>query len=203
VTPADVMSVFPLFAVWRPGGACGDDWRGDDRQDRRAYFEQQLPIKEIVRTLSVSRSTVRKVIRSKSTEFKYPRDVQPRPKLGEWVEVLTEILEQEAKLPRRERRPTQRLFEELRGRGYDGARQRAPVCQGVAERACPGSGPGVRADELCPWRGVSVRLEPRDDPAAGAAADDQGGAHEAISPPHAVRACLFPRDPGTGVRRSR
>src|SRR5260221_8433434 len=88
---------------------------------RRAYFEQHRPIKEIVRTLSVSRATVRKVIRSHKTEFKYARGVQPTPKLGDWVEVLTEILEQEAKLPRRERRSTQRLFEELRGRGYDGA----------------------------------------------------------------------------------
>jgi len=88
---------------------------------RRAYFEQQRPIKEIVRTLSVSRTTVRKVIRGRATEFKYERDVQPAPKLGEWVEVLAEILEKEAKLPRRERRSTQRLFEELRGRGYDGA----------------------------------------------------------------------------------
>ena len=35
--------------------------------------------------------------------------------------MLVEILEAEAKLPRRERRSTQRLFEELRGRGYDGA----------------------------------------------------------------------------------
>ena len=90
-------------------------------QIRRAYFEQQRPIKEIVRTLSVSRATVRKVIRGHATEFKYERGVQPAPKLGEWVEVLTEILEKEAKLPRRERRSTQRLFEELRGRGYDGA----------------------------------------------------------------------------------
>ncbi len=31
-------------------------------QIRRAYFEQQRPIKEIVRTLSVSRAPVRKVI---------------------------------------------------------------------------------------------------------------------------------------------
>src|SRR5260370_42265519 len=46
---------------------------------------------------------------------------QPTPKLGDWVEVLTEIIEKEAKLPKRERRSTQRLFEELRGRGYDGA----------------------------------------------------------------------------------
>ena len=90
-------------------------------QIRRAYFEQRRPIKEIVRTLSVSRATVRKVVRGQATEFKYERGVQPAPKLGEWVEVLTEILEKEARLPRRERRSTQRLFEELRGRGYDGA----------------------------------------------------------------------------------
>ena len=88
---------------------------------RRAYFERHLPIKEIVRTLSVSRATVRKVIRGSATEFRYERGVQPAPKLGEWVEALTEILEKEARLPRRERRSTQRLFEELRSRGYDGA----------------------------------------------------------------------------------
>jgi predicted DNA-binding protein YlxM (UPF0122 family) len=88
---------------------------------RRAYFEQDLPIKEIVRTLSVSRATVRKIIRSHKTEFKYERGLQPAPKLGGWVEILTEILEKEGKLPRRERRSTQRLFEELRGPGYDGA----------------------------------------------------------------------------------
>src|SRR6202522_3425958 len=88
---------------------------------RRAYFEQDRSIKEIVRTLSTSRATVRKVIRGHKTEFKYARVVQPTPKLGDWVEALTEILEEETKLPRRERRSTQRLFEELRGRGYDGA----------------------------------------------------------------------------------
>ena len=88
---------------------------------RRAYFEQRWPIEEIVRTLAVSRATVRRVIRSQKTEFKYQRGVQPAPKLGEWVTVLTEILGSEAKLPRRERRSTQRLFEELRGRGYGGA----------------------------------------------------------------------------------
>jgi transposase-like protein len=32
---------------------------------RRAYFEQHRSIKEIVRTLSVSRATVRKVVRGK------------------------------------------------------------------------------------------------------------------------------------------
>jgi hypothetical protein len=41
-------------------------------------------------------------------------EVQPTPKLGDWFEVLTES--REAKLPKREHRSTQRLFEELRGR---------------------------------------------------------------------------------------
>jgi predicted DNA-binding protein YlxM (UPF0122 family) len=62
---------------------------------RRAYFEQHLPIKEIVRTLSVSRTTVRKIIRSHKTAFKYERGVQPSRKLGAWVDRLTAILEKE------------------------------------------------------------------------------------------------------------
>ena len=92
-------------------------------QIRRAYFEQGRSIKEIVRTLSVSRATVRKVIRgAEMTAFRYTaRAAQPSPKLGPWIKDLVEILEAEAKLPRRERRSTQRLFETLRGRGYDGA----------------------------------------------------------------------------------
>ena len=101
-------------------------------QIRRAYFEQQRPIKEIVRLLSVSRATVRKVIRGHETEFKYERVVQPAPKLGEWIAVLTGILEAEAKLPRRERRSTQRLFEELRGQGYDGAHDSVLNRTGIA-----------------------------------------------------------------------
>ena len=90
-------------------------------QIRRAFFEQRRAIKEISRELRVSRATVRKVVRSDRTAFKYAREVQPAPKLGEWIEPLTKILEEEATLPKRERRSTQRLFEELRGRGYDGA----------------------------------------------------------------------------------
>ena len=90
-------------------------------QIRRAFFEQRRAIKEISRELRVSRTTVRKVVRSGASEFKYAREVQRSPKLGEWIEILTEILEAEGKLPKRERRSTQRLFEELRGRGYDGA----------------------------------------------------------------------------------
>ena len=60
---------------------------------------------------------MRKVLRTRATEFSYKRDAQPLPKLGPWVAVLTEILEGEAQLPHRERRTTQRLFEELQALG--------------------------------------------------------------------------------------
>ncbi len=46
---------------------------------RRAYFDQHRSIKEIVRTLSVSRATVRKVVRGPLTEFKYERGFSPHP----------------------------------------------------------------------------------------------------------------------------
>ena len=49
---------------------------------RRAYFEQHRSIKEIVRTLSVSRATVPKVIRGHKTEFKYERSRHPDSECG-------------------------------------------------------------------------------------------------------------------------
>lgn len=49
---------------------------------RRKFFVKGKSIKEIVRDLGVSRSTVSKVLRSGETAFAYARSVQPLPKLG-------------------------------------------------------------------------------------------------------------------------
>ena len=88
---------------------------------RFEHYQNGKGIKRIARELGIARDTVRRVLRSNATAFAYKREVQPQPKLGSFVPVLTAILEAEAKLPRRERRSTQRLFEELHGRGYEGA----------------------------------------------------------------------------------
>jgi len=66
-----------LARIGREGlmGMVGVDKIGEIR---RAYFEQKRSIKEIVRTLSVSRATVRKVIRGHQTEFKYARTFSRR-----------------------------------------------------------------------------------------------------------------------------
>jgi transposase len=77
-------------------------------------------IKEIARDLKVSRNTVRKVLRSGETSFEYERVVQPRPKLGRWAAELDGLLAGNAAKAAREQLTLIRIFEELRGRGYDG-----------------------------------------------------------------------------------
>jgi hypothetical protein len=48
------------------------------------------------------------------------RQVQPRPKLGRWKEQLDRLLAANVEAPARERLTLIRIFEELRGLGYDG-----------------------------------------------------------------------------------
>jgi hypothetical protein len=55
-----------------------------------------------------------------ATSLEYERDVQPRPKLGRWTEELDALLAGNAAKPAREQLTLIRIFEELRGRGYDG-----------------------------------------------------------------------------------
>ena len=88
---------------------------------RRAYFVQKKPIKVICRELRVSRKVVRKVIRTEATEFRYERTAQPLPKLGPWVGALDGLLLGNESKSARERLTLIRVFEELRGQGYDGS----------------------------------------------------------------------------------
>ena len=87
---------------------------------RRAFFGQGRSIKAICRELRVSRKVVRKVIRSKATEFRYEREAQPLPKVGPWRDKLDQLLLANEGKASRERLTLIRLFEELRGCGYDG-----------------------------------------------------------------------------------
>ena len=88
---------------------------------RREHFVRGKSIKEIVRELKVSRNTVRKVLRSGATSFAYMRVVQPRPKLGLWHADLDRMLSGNEAKPARERLTLIRIFEELRGLGYEGS----------------------------------------------------------------------------------
>src|SRR6202166_1123720 len=67
----------------------------------------------------MSRNTVRKVLRSGETSFEYEREVKPRPKLGRWAADLDGLLASNVAKSAREQLTLIRIFEELRGRGYD------------------------------------------------------------------------------------
>jgi hypothetical protein len=87
---------------------------------RRAYFVQKKPIKEICRELRISRKVVRKVLRSEATEFRYERETQPLPRIGPWQAELDGLLKANEVKSVRERLTLIRIFEDLRGCGYEG-----------------------------------------------------------------------------------
>src|SRR5438874_1176299 len=88
---------------------------------RRAYFVQKKPIKAICREFRLSRKVVRKVIRSEATEFRYERGRQPLPRIDPWRAQLDELLLANEGKAARERLTLIRVFEELRGLGYEGS----------------------------------------------------------------------------------
>ena len=87
---------------------------------RRAFHIQGWSVKKIVRGLHVLRNTVRKILRSGETDFSYERERQPMPRLGPWQDRLEQMLGSNAAKPSRERLTLIRIFEELRGLGYEG-----------------------------------------------------------------------------------
>jgi transposase len=87
---------------------------------RREFFVRGRSIKEIARELHISRNTVRKIVRSGETAFSYERSVQPQPRLGRWRDDLDRMLAANVARASRDRLTLIRIFEDLRGLGYEG-----------------------------------------------------------------------------------
>ena len=122
---------------------------------------QGKSIKAICRDLRVSRKVVRKVLRSEATEFRYEREEQPLPRIGPWQEALDKLLKANEGKAHRERLTLIRIFEALRGQGYEGGydavRRYARSWQ--RDRAATSVDAYVPLS-FAPGRGVPVRLEP-------------------------------------------
>jgi len=87
---------------------------------RIAHFVHGKAIREICREYKLARNTVRTIIRSGKTDQIYERNNQPRPKLGQFVDRLVELLKEDEAKPVKHRRRAQLLFEQLQREGYPG-----------------------------------------------------------------------------------
>lgn len=90
------------------------------RKVRQAHLRDGKAIREICREFNLARNTVRNIIRSGITDQAYERVDQPRPKLGSFIERLSELLKEDAGKPVRHRKSAQILFEQLQREGYEG-----------------------------------------------------------------------------------
>jgi transposase len=82
---------------------------------------QGQSIRQITKQFSLSRNTVRKILRKDITKLEYKRTIQPRPKLELFTAYLEKELEVDKSFPRKRRRTAKKFFEEIEEQGYSGS----------------------------------------------------------------------------------
>lgn len=88
---------------------------------RRLHFKQQLSQRQIAKQLSLSRTTVAKYLKSELTQPpQYPKRKKHYPKLGPFIDRLTERLLLDEKLPKNKRISATRHYEWLKDQGFTG-----------------------------------------------------------------------------------
>ncbi len=91
---------------------------------RRMHFRQGKSVREIARSTSLSRNTIRRWLKAPvDGEPKYRRTVAPT-KLTPFHDRLRQALKVDAHRPKRERRTALALFEAIKSDGYDGGYSR-------------------------------------------------------------------------------
>lgn len=90
---------------------------------RRWYFRDGLSKREITRRTGLSRNTIRRYLNSKITDPAYPKR-QSLSKIDEFEELLVSWLKRESRRPRKQRKTTKNLYEDLLPLGYSGSYDR-------------------------------------------------------------------------------
>ncbi len=87
---------------------------------RRMKLREGLSISEIARRTSLSRNTIKAWLKEPvKTEMAYRRKAAPK-KIDAFAAWLTQALEADARRPRKQRRTALRLYEQIRGQGFEG-----------------------------------------------------------------------------------
>ena len=172
---------------------------------RRAFLVDHKPIRQIVRELRVSRKTVRKAVRGSSTEFRYERQAQPQPRLGEFVARLdANCWRRTASGRHASVADGAAVVRAAACRGIPGRlRQRAASCARLASRPIA-AGRGLHPAVVRAGRSLPIRLVARGGwCSSGVTTTIKRRPHPTVPQPDVPGASLSTRDPGDGVRRAR
>jgi transcriptional regulator with XRE-family HTH domain len=90
---------------------------------RRWHLRDQIPIREIARRLDISRNTVRRYLRSETTEPSYA-ERRSTSGLDKYSVQLSAWLKAETTKPRKQRRNLKQIHEDLKELGYEGSYDR-------------------------------------------------------------------------------
>jgi len=95
-------------------------------------------IREIQRETGLHFKTIKRILaHSSPPEFQCPE--RPQPKIGPYLEFISDILQADKELPKKQRHTAKRIFERIREEGYEGGytqvkeavRERKRICQEV------------------------------------------------------------------------
>ncbi|MGZ8234383.1 hypothetical protein [Methylobacter tundripaludum] len=87
---------------------------------RRLHFVENKTVSALALMFQLSRPTIRKHLKTVEESVYTSRKDQPHPKLGDYLKQLDDWLAKDARLPRKQRRTAQRLFECLQIEVYRG-----------------------------------------------------------------------------------
>jgi transposase len=93
----------------------------DYEQIRRAYFVEELSIREIRRRLGYSRETIRKAIANPAPQSYRLTKAREAPVLGPYQQRIIELLDESDRLPRKQRYTAHKVYEILVSEGYQGS----------------------------------------------------------------------------------
>ena len=97
----------------------------DERERiRRAYYIEEKSIRQIAKELNHSRDTVKKAIESAEPATYTQRKPRPAPVLGPYMTQIDELLEENKRLPRKQRRTCHQIYKEVEAEGYTGSESR-------------------------------------------------------------------------------
>lgn len=88
---------------------------------RRAYFVEKLSIRAIRREQGYSRELIRKAIANPAPQPYKLKEPRKAPVIGPYQQRIAELIEESEGLPRKQRYTAHKIYEMLRGEGYEGS----------------------------------------------------------------------------------